>query len=127
MSAAATVAMAESPTFTFVTAQGERHVMESTGLEITFEEGTLVAKNSSQTLSLPVSTLATMAFSDGEVTPTPNPDPDPDQDGINEVLASENFTIYSLDGVEQAKSLKGLRPGIYIVKSNGASHKIVLK
>lgn len=116
-------AMAQSPQFVFVTGQGEHHVMESTGLVITFEEGTLVATNSSQTLTLPVSTLASMGYTDEE----------PKQDSINEIFAGEGCTYYSTDGVEQGKfastdaARKALKPGVYVIKSNGASLKIMLK
>lgn len=121
--AAAMTAAAENARFVFVTNRGEHHVMESTGLVITFEEGTLVATNSSQTLSLHVSTLASMGYTDEE----------PNQDSIKEIFTGKECAYYSTDGVEQGKfasiaaARKALKPGVYVIKSNGASLKIVLK
>lgn len=138
---AAAAASAQSPTFRFVTAQGETTVVASENLVITFEDGTLVASNGSQTITLPVTNLVSMNFSDEEVsggeTPDPDPvDPDPDepeQDSIQEIMASGECALYSVDGKEQGKfasleaARKALKPGIYVIKSNGACHKIVVK
>jgi len=53
---------------------------------------------------------------------------DTDAQGINKVISDNNkMEVYNLCGKKIAESTKGLAKGIYIIKQNGASRKVVIK
>lgn len=116
-------AFGEYTAMTFKSADGTTHSIGSTGLKIEFVDGSLVATNGTETLTLPLTSLATMEFT-GE------------NSGINDISSDleGELTLYTTAGIgcgtfkslDAAKS--SLPQGIYIAKStSGKITKIILQ
>ena len=105
----------------FQTQNGAVQTLPVTGLRITFSNGQLVATDGTSALTLPLSELSKMFFSESEVT------------AIESIAVSEGRNegaVYNLQGVRVGSirngemSLQGLPRGIYIVTRQGRTEKI---
>ena len=120
-----TLAKADNyPYFTFATTDGTLYSMSSEQLIITFSDGALVANNGTEKYKLSLTSLSDMYFSTSNIS------------GI------ESISSLTLDGAKQIYSLSGIylgkyenlqdfisqaQTGVYIVKVNGKSYKVVVK
>ena len=105
----------------FQTQDGTVQTLPITGLRITFADGQLIATDGTTNVTLPLSELSKMFFSNTEVT------------AIESVAVSEGRyegVVYNLQGVrvgsirEGGNSLQSLPRGIYIVTRQGKTEKI---
>lgn len=117
------VAMADGlPYFSFQTSSGETTTLSVTGLKITFSEGNIVATNSDgASFTTSVAALAKMYFS---ATAT----------GIDAVAESTiaEGDIYNVQGVrvrrtDEMGEVRGLPEGVYVVRQNGKTRKVLVK
>ena len=105
----------------FQTQDGTVQTLPITGLRITFADGQLIATDGTTNVTLPLSELSKMFFSNTEVT------------AIESVAVSEGRyegVVYNLQGVrvgsirEGGNGLQSLPRGIYIVTRQGKTEKI---
>ena len=117
------VAMADGlPYFSFQTSSGETTTLSVTGLKITFSDGNIVATNkdgASYTAS--IETLAKMYFS---ATAT-------GIDAVSETMVADG-DIYNVQGIRVGRTdemgeVRGLPEGVYVVKQNGKTRKVLVK
>lgn len=108
--------------FTYV--GGDTHVISASGLEISFTPELLTASNSTTSITIPLTDVGTMEFSNETLT------------GIESVATdnacSADIMVYNLDGSEAGvyksvdEGLNELQPGVYLFKySDGLTLKIV--
>ncbi len=119
------VAHADSyPYLTFQKSDGTTVSMESASLVMTFSDGKLIASNGTDSQELTVADLSKMYFSESGAT------------GIQDVDVSDadgEVEVFSLQGVSYGKfsTVQSFRntaePGVYIVKVNGKSQKIMVR
>ncbi len=119
------VAHADSyPFLTFQKSDGTTVSMESASLVMTFSDGKLIASNGTDSQELTVADLSKMYFSESGAT------------GIQDVDVSDadgEVEVFSLQGVSYGKFstvqsfLNTAEPGVYIVKVNGKSQKIMVR
>ncbi len=119
------VAHADSyPYLTFQKSDGTTVSMESASLVMTFSDGKLIASNGTDSQELTVADLSKMYFSESGAT------------GIQDVDVSDadgEAEVFSLQGVSYGKFstvqsfLNTAEPGVYIVKVNGKSQKIMVR
>ncbi len=119
------VAHADSyPFLTFQKSDGTTVSMESASLVMTFSDGKLIASNGTDSQELTVADLSKMYFSESGAT------------GIQDVDVSDadgEAEVFSLQGVSYGKFstvqsfLNTAEPGVYIVKVNGKSQKIMVR
>lgn len=126
LASGATALHAEYPSVMFRTADGQETTIASRGLEITFEAGNLVARTPESTVTLAVSDLRSMMFSNVA-------------SGIVDVTADDAadalpVTVFRIDGTmagtftSVAEAQLSLSSGLYICKkSNGETSKIAVK
>ena len=100
----------------FTLTDGSTQSIAAMGTSISMSDGTLTATNGSTIVTIPLTNLAKMAFSN-----------DPGTTGIEAIdteflTMDENVTIYDLQGRRVAKSQ--LRQGIYIVKNGEKTYKV---
>lgn len=117
---------AEYPSVLFKTVNDKDMIIESKGLEISFDSGNLIAKSEASSLTLSVNDLKSMSFSDliSSIIAVLAPD------------ATDNtqVTVFKIDGSlvgtfpSASEVALSLSPGIYIAKkSNGEISKITVK
>lgn len=102
----------------FTMSDGSTKSVSASNLNITFSGSNLIATDGSNTVTIDVSTLTKMEFSNEEST------------GItaieNSQLSLDNAEIYDLNGRRMA-SYSSLPKGVYIIKSNGKTTKIQVR
>lgn len=124
-------AKADYTSMTFSTLDDVEHVIDISGLEIGFVDGKLVATSDNSTLTLPMSSLKSMQFSNDDPT-----DPEPEPSAIATVGAdcASSVTLYSIDGVCRGvfssinEASQTLPKGVYILKTEtGFNTKIAIR
>lgn len=113
---------AEFNRLVFYTLDGEEQSVGLTGLNITFVNGELVATSEEASATVPLASLASMEFANGEI------------DGIKAASTAElAVTVYSADGICQGAfaskdaARETLPSGLYIIKShNGLTSKMLI-
>lgn len=117
------VAMADDyPYFAFQTSNGETKTLSVTGLKITFSNGNIVATNEEgANFTASIESLAKMYFSSTAT----------GIDAIAESVAVEG-EIYNVQGVRVGRTdemgeVRGLPEGVYVVKREGKTHKVLVK
>lgn len=112
------------PYLTFQKSDGTTVSMESASLVMTFSDGKLIASNGTDSQELTVADLSKMYFSETGAT------------GIQDVDVADadgEVEVFSLQGVSYGKFstvqsfLNTAEPGVYIVKVNGKSQKIMVR
>lgn len=106
---------------TIVEQDGTKTSLTAVGLTITFNDGNLVATNSttSESKTISLSNLASMNFSTSNETTT----------GIKSIsidIQDSDAVIYNLSG-QQIPSGSSLSKGIYIIKKGSVTRKIQVK
>jgi len=107
---------------TFQTADGSVYSMTASGLTITFSDGQMKAQVGSETLSLTLSDLTKMYFSE--------------TNGISGTQINQidsDVSVFTIDGkqmgtyqsVEAARS--SLKPGVYVLKAGNKTVKMTVK
>lgn len=104
----------------FKSADGTSTSLNAVGLTITFKDGTLVADDGSATATYPLSTLASMSFSN-----TSGIAPVSVGDGPVWVFTLTGSCSGQFSSVEQAR--KHLQPGVYVIKSKDQTRKMTVK
>ncbi|MBR4387804.1 MAG: hypothetical protein IKT00_01335 [Prevotella sp.] len=103
----------------FTLTDGTTQSIAATGANISFSDGTLIATNGENTLSIPVANLEKMAFSNEEdITGIKTID-------IETLPQDEDITIFDLQGRQVTKD--HMRKGIYIVKTCDKTFKITMR
>lgn len=116
-----TIMADELPYLSFETSGGDVKTVGVEGLKITFSDGTMTAKNNETELSLPTASLSRMYFSSTT--------------GIAELDSNatlEASEIYNLQGIRVGTTsptgdIEGVPTGVYVVKRNGVTRKVVVK
>lgn len=116
-------AFSEVSQMVFTTTDGTTHAIAAMGLEMEFGEGNMVATNGGESLTLPLTELATMEFA-GQIS------------GIASVGTS-GFSRVAVTGINGMplgnfaslqEAHNALRPGIYIVKNEqGEVTKLIVR
>lgn len=110
------------PYLILTTGSGSQVALAVDGLEMTFEDGKLVAKNTNGSTSLTLADLTSMQFSqtNGGIV-----------DGISAATAAGtggSETFYDLSGRRAYRQGSTVRKGIYVMrKANGETSKILVK
>ena len=112
------------PYFTFQKSDGSTVTMESTSLTMTFSDGKLIASNGTDSQELTVSDLLKMYFSEDGATGIQNVDVS-DADGEVEVFSLQGVSYGTFGTLQSFKN--SAEPGVYIVKVNGRSQKIMVR
>lgn len=103
----------------FTLTDGTTQSITATDLTLTFSDGTLTAKSGTFNLSLPLTDLSKMEFSNDSSTT-----------GISTLKADikldEQTEVYDLNGRRLPNSTQ-LQRGIYIIKNNGKTTKVQVK
>ncbi len=100
----------------FTLNDGSVQSIAANGLNMSFTGGNLTAKNGTSTLTIPLTDLKSMVFSNDEVS------------GIGQMdsKTTDNTTeVYDLQGHKVSK--EHLRKGIYLVKTKNGTHKMTIK
>lgn len=115
---------ADNISLVFRSADGNEQAIETSGLEMVFEDGVLRASSATMSLSLPLSELCSMEFSSTAA-------------GVDIVEADKSagpVEIFGADGrsmgraASVAEAASELPAGIYIIKlSDGTTRKIAIK
>ena len=112
----------EYPYLVLTTGSGSKVALAVDGLEMTFENGKLVAKTATGTTSLTLADLASMQFSQTN---------DGTEDGVSATTATGregSETLYDLSGRRAYRQGTALRKGVYVMrKANGETSKILVK
>ena len=101
----------------FTLKDGTTQSIPSMGLVLSFEDGNMKATNGSQTITIPLTSLDKMAFSD-------------DTTGIEtientQMTIDDNAEIFDLQGRMVTKDQ--MQKGIYIIKTNNRTYKMLVK
>lgn len=116
---------AQADDYTLLTMEktdGTRQSVSVENLVITFADGQMKVENTDTSLTFQLADLSTMHFSN-----------DTETSSLAMTIADEGADIYTLEGVAMghfdsvAAARRTLKPGIYIVKTNGKTTKIALK
>ncbi len=119
------VAHADSyPYLTFQKSDGTTVSMESASLVMTFSDGKLIASNGTDSQELTVADLSKMYFSESGATGIQDVDV-ADADGEAEVFSLQGVSYGKFSTVQSF--LNTAEPGVYIVKVNGKSQKIMVR
>ena len=100
----------------FTLNDGSTQSIPAKELSMSFTGGNLTAKSGTSTLTIPLTDLKSMVFSNDEAS------------GIGQVdsKTTDNVTgIYNLQGHKVSKEL--LRKGVYMVKTQNGTHKMTIK
>lgn len=112
----------EYPFLVLTKGSGSQVTLSVEGLEMTFENGQLVAKNTSGSSQFTLSELASMQFSKTN---------DGTENGVNGMAAEsreDSETLYDLSGRRAYRQGTAIRKGLYVVrKANGETSKILVK
>lgn len=112
----------EYPYLILTTGNGAQVALGVNGLEMTFENGQLVAKNSVGSSTFTLADLASMQFSQSNSGIV---------DGVHSTDAAGRDgqeTLYDLSGRRAYRQGTAVRKGLYVVrKSNGETSKILVK
>lgn len=112
----------EYPYLVLTTGSGSKVALAVDGLEMTFENGKLVAKTSTGTTSLTLADLTSMQFSQTN---------DGAEDGVSATTATGregSETLYDLSGRRAYRQGTAIRKGVYVMrKANGETSKILVK
>ena len=112
----------EYPYLVLTTGSGSKVALAVDGLEMTFENGKLVAKTSTGTTSLTLADLTSMQFSQTN---------DGTEDGVSAMTATGregSETLYDLSGRRAYRQGTAIRKGVYVMrKANGETSKILVK
>lgn len=112
----------EYPYLVLTTGSGSKVALAVDGLEMTFENGKLVAKTATGTTSLTLADLASMQFSQTN---------DGTEDGVSATTATGregSETLYDLSGRRAYRQGTAVRKGVYVMrKANGETSKILVK
>lgn len=107
---------------------GTSQSLTAIGLSITYANGMFAASNETESVTLPLSDICSMYFSNQQVTTAAN--------GISTVNAdvttadySVGDGIYNLGGqrIGDLSAQSSLRRGVYIIRENGQSKKVNIK
>ena len=112
----------EYPYLILTTSSGTQMALAVDGLEMTFENGQLVAKNANGSSAITLAALAAMQFSQTN-------------DGVTDAVDSTQTvgregseTLYDLCGRRAYRQGTAVRKGLYVVrKANGETSKILVK
>ena len=112
----------EYPYLVLTTGSGSKVALAVDGLEMTFENGKLVAKTSTGTTSLTLADLTSMQFSQTN---------DGAEDGVSATTATGregSETLSDLSGRRAYRQGTAIRKGVYVMrKANGETSKILVK
>ena len=112
----------EYPYLVLTTGSGSKVALAVDGLEMTFENGKLVAKTATGTTSLTLADLTSMQFSQTN---------DGTEDGVSATTATGregSETLYDLSGRRAYRQGTAIRKGVYVMrKANGETSKILVK
>ena len=100
----------------FTMTDGTTQSIAVTGLQLSFTNGNLAATNGTETLTIPLTNMEKMAFSNDTTT------------GISFTLdtsTNEGCDYYSLDG--RRLNSKPTQTGVYIVKAGTKTYKVTVK
>ena len=103
----------------FTLTDGTTQSIAATGTSISYSDGTLTATNGTSTVTIPLTSIAKMAFSD-----------DPGTTSIvsidvDALSMDTSAIVYDLQGRRVPK--EHLHPGIYIVKTGTKAYKIAVR
>lgn len=112
----------EYPYLVLTTGSGSKVALAVDGLEMTFEDGKLVAKTATGTTSLNLADLTSMQFSQTN---------DGTEDGVSAMMATGrdgSETLYDFSGRRACRQGTAVRKGVYVMrKANGETSKILVK
>lgn len=112
----------EYPFLVLTKGNGSQVALSVEGLEVTFENGQLVAKNTSGSSQFTLAELASMQFSKTN---------DGTENSVNGMTADsreDSETLYDLSGRRAYRQGTAIRKGLYVVrKANGETSKILVK
>ena len=95
----------------FTLADGTTQLIAVDGLSLSFDGGTLTAGNGTETLTIPLSNMKSMAFTNGATT------------GIDAAMTSDDTEeIYDLKGHRVTRAQ--MRKGVYIIKTKNRTYKV---
>ena len=98
----------------FTLTDGTTQSITASGLSLSFAGGNLTAKNGTETLSIPLSSLKTMAFSKDGLA------------GIEAATTDEGTEeIYDLQGHRVTRAQ--MRKGVYIIKTKNRTYKVNIR
>ncbi len=122
------VASASADNYSYLTFKKSDGTMISVGTEsltMTFSDGKLVADNGSSNISLTLTELASMFFSNGDDATGIDNIPTDTADGKIEAFSTQGISYGTFDSVESLK--KSLPGGVYIIKQGGKTFKVAVK
>ncbi len=108
---------------TFTTTSGEES-LKSSGLTITFSDGSLIAANSEESKSFPLSSLTKFYFSDTAAA-IESVAADIDDNGAVDVYNTSGQYVGRFSNTASAAS--GLCKGIYVIKGETTGKKLIVK
>lgn len=121
----AMIAHADSyPYLTFQQSDGTTVSMDVTSLMMTFSDGKLIASNGTDSKELSVEDLMRMYFSEKDVTGIQNVEVS-DSDGEVEVFSLQGICYGKYSTLQSFQS--SAEAGVYIVKVNGKTQKIMVR
>ncbi len=112
------------PYFSFQKSDGTTVTMEASSLTMTFSDGKLIASNGTDSQELTVSDLLKMYFSEDGATGIQNVEIS-DLDGEVEVFSLQGISFGTFSTLQSFRNTA--EPGVYIVKVNGRSQKIMVR
>ena len=105
----------------FTLHDGTTRSIAATGLSLDFSNGNLTAKNGEASLTIPLTSLKKMAFADGDATGIDNVNVN-----VNDNVNSDGESgVYDLQGHKM--NGKGMRKGVYVVKTKSKTYKKIVK
>ena len=121
---------------TFVTSDGTAQSFTAIGAELTFSDGKVVVTSGAESATFELTALSRMFFSNEKDEVNEDTDPDVVISGITATdnrLQAAPLAVYTLSGMyvgtfADAASLQTqLRRGLYVIKQNGRTQKIVVR
>ena len=112
------------PYLTFETQDGTTQSVAVSGLTLTIADGNLVAANGTQTLTLALSDLTKMYFA-SEATSIDELTSKLPADGVAEVFTLAGVSLGQYDSLQAVRA--ALQQGVYIIKVNGQTLKVMVK
>lgn len=98
----------------FTLNDGTTQSIAANGLSLSFEGGSMTAKNGNEALTIPLNSLNAMAFSKNGVT------------GIGEAITDDDSEeIYDLQGHRVPRAQ--MRKGVYIIKTKNRTYKTTIR
>jgi hypothetical protein len=115
---------ADYPSLVFTLTDGTTRSITSAGLNLTFSDGNLTATSGSTTITIPLASLTKMEFSTESTTAV--------EDINADVTLDDHTEVYDLNGRllanGQWSTVNGrLKPGVYMIKSNGKTTKVQVR